>query len=59
MRISIEIDDSLIMKAKKLTGINDESILIEDALRLFIAIESQKTIMDLYGKIEIDEEAFK
>ncbi|WP_426670883.1 type II toxin-antitoxin system VapB family antitoxin [Mucilaginibacter sp. McL0603] len=59
MKISIEINDDLMTKAKKLSGIENETILIEKALQLFIAIENQKQITNLIGKIEFDEEAFK
>jgi len=59
MKISIEIDNELMTKAKALSGIYDERIIVEKALQLFIEIESQKKLKDLYGKIELDEEAFK
>ena len=59
MKINIEIRDDLIAKAKKLSGIQNESALIEQALQLFVTIENQKKLKDLFGKIEFDEEAFK
>jgi hypothetical protein len=46
-------------KAKELSGIQNESVLIEKALQLFVTIENQKKLKDLYGKIAFDEEAFK
>ena len=59
MKISLEINDALIAKAKEVSGIQNESVLIEKALQLFVTIENQKKLKDLYGKIELDDEAFK
>ncbi len=59
MRINFKINDELIAKAKELSGIQDESVLIEKALQLFVTIENQKKLKNLFGKIEFDEEAFK
>jgi Arc/MetJ family transcription regulator len=59
MKITIDINDDLIERAKKLSGIQSDSALIENALRLFVAIESQKKLKDFYGKVELDDEAFK
>jgi len=59
MKIGIDINDDLLIKAKKLSGIKDESALIEKALLLFVTIENQRKLKDLYGKIEMDDEAFK
>jgi Arc/MetJ family transcription regulator len=59
MKVNIEINDDLIKKAKNLSGITNESVLIEKTLQFYVAIESQKRLKDLYGKIELDDEAFK
>ncbi len=59
MKISIEIDDKLMTKAQKLTGITDKNVLIEKGLQLLIAIEGQRKLMSLRGKIKFDDEAFK
>ena len=59
MKINIDINDDLLTKARKISGIKDESALIEKALQFFVAIETQKKLKDLYGKIELDDEAFK
>jgi hypothetical protein len=59
MRINIEINDDLMEKAKKLSGIKNETILIEKALQLYATIETQKRVKELFGKVELDDEAFK
>ena len=46
-------------KAKGISGIGNETILIEKALQLFVAVENKKQISSIIGKIEFDEEAFK
>ena len=59
MKINIEINDELLLTALNISGIKDKSILVEKALLQFIAMENQRGIKDLWGKIELDEEAFK
>ena len=59
MKINIDINDDLLAKAKKVSGIKNENVLIEKALQFYITIESQKKLKDLYGKVELDDEAFK
>lgn len=59
MKIAIEKNNDILAKAKKLSGIEDEKVLIENALRLFITIGNQKRLKDLYGKVALDDEAFK
>ena len=59
MKINIEINDDLMAKAKKLSNIKNESVIIEKALQFYVIIENQKKLKDLYGKVELDEEAFK
>lgn len=46
-------------QAQKLTGISDKNIIIGKALQLFIAVESQKKLISLRGKVKIDDEAYK
>lgn len=59
MKISIEINDDLMAKAQKLSGIKNESAVIEKALQFYITIESQKKLKDLYGKVELEDVALK
>jgi Arc/MetJ family transcription regulator len=57
MRTNIDIDDKLITKAKKLSNIKTKKAVVEKALQLFIQIENQKNIIDLWGKVELDPKA--
>jgi len=59
MKISIEINDNLIAKARKLSGIQDKNALIEKALQLFVTIGNQKPLKSLWGNVELDDNAFK
>jgi Arc/MetJ family transcription regulator len=59
MRTNIDIDDELIIKAKKLSNIKTKKAVVEKALQLFIRIENQKKIINLWGKVKIDEKAFQ
>lgn len=59
MKFSPKIDSKLMADAKQITGIQDESILIEKALELLIKVESQKERGKLKGKAEFDKNPFK
>jgi len=59
MKINIEVSDELLANAQAISGISDKGILIEKALSLFITLENQKGLKDLWGAVELDEEAFK
>jgi len=59
MRTTIEIDDQLIALAQKLSNIKTKRVLVDNALRLYVTVENQKQLLALWGKIELDEEAYK
>jgi Arc/MetJ family transcription regulator len=59
MRTNIEIDDQLMAKAQKLTNIKTKKILIDNALRLYVTLENQKKLLELWGKIEVDDKAYE
>lgn len=52
MRTNIEIDDKLIAKAQKLGNIKTKKAVVEKALQLFIRLENQKKVANLWGRIE-------
>jgi len=57
MRTTIEIDDELMSRAQKLTNIRTKKMVVDNALRLYVTMENQKKLLDLWGKIKIDEKA--
>jgi len=59
MKMTIDLNNPLLIKAKKLSGIKDNSIIVEKALQLLITIESQKKLKNLWGNIELDDKAFE
>lgn len=59
MRTNIDISDDLMLKAQKLSNIKTKKAVVEKALEVYIAIENQKKILNLWGKVELDEEAYK
>ena len=59
MKLSLNIDSKLMADAKKITGIQDESILIEKALELLIAVESQKGLIALKGRAKNVNNVYK
>ena len=54
MRTSIVIDDKLIERAQKLTGIKTKHELIHEALKLLILLKEQEEVRALRGKLPYD-----
>ena len=52
MRTNIELNDRLIRKAQKLTGLKTKKAIVEEALRLLVSMQQQKRIRALRGKLE-------
>lgn len=50
MRTNIVLDDKLIERAKKLTGIKTKREVVHEALRLLILLNEQGSVRDLRGK---------
>jgi hypothetical protein len=45
-------------KAQKLSNIKTKKGVVEEALQLYITIENQKRLRELWGKVEIDDKAY-
>ena len=48
-RTNIDLDDSLIRKARKLTRLNTKRQIVDKALELLVRSESRKGILRYYG----------
>ena len=59
MRTNIDIDDTLMAKAQKLSKIKTKKAVVESALKLFVTVENQKKLLELWGKVEIDDKAYE
>lgn len=51
MRINIALDDKLIERAQKLTGIKTKREVVHKALRLLILLSEQADVRSLRGKM--------
>ena len=52
MRTTIDIDDALMRKAMRLSGLTTKKAVVEAALRLLIQTHSQAGIRRLRGKVK-------
>lgn len=52
MRIEMDLDDDLVAKAVRVSGITDLEELIREALRILIGQKGRKSLLDLEGKTE-------
>ena len=52
MRTTINIDDQLLARARELTGIQEKTALVREALKNLIAIESGKRLAALGGTMK-------
>jgi len=59
MRTNIEIDDDLMEKALKAGKAKTKKQVVEEALELYVRMQNQGKLLDLWGKIEIDDEPYK
>lgn len=51
MRTTLTLDESLLVQAQKLSGLNEHSALVNEALRAFIERESARQLALLGGKV--------
>lgn len=51
VRTNIELDDTLMEEARKLTGITTKRALVEEALRTLIAVRRRRSLLELEGKL--------
>jgi Arc/MetJ family transcription regulator len=52
MRTNIVLDDKLVERAQKLTGIKTKREVVHEALRTLILLQEQGEIRDLRGKLK-------
>ena len=57
MRSSIEINNTLLRKALKATGLDSKRAVVEEGLRLLIKVKGQESIRRLRGKIVFASDA--
>ena len=56
MRTNIEIDDQLIERALKVSGLSTKRAVVEEDLRLLIKLRGQGTVRESFGKYPLDND---
>jgi Arc/MetJ family transcription regulator len=56
MRTNIEIDDHLMKRAMKATGLSTKRAVVEEGLRLLIKLRGQATIREAFGKYPMEND---
>ena len=56
MRTNIEIDDQLIERALKATGLSTKRAVVEEGLRLLIKLRGQAKVRASFGKYPLDND---
>ena len=56
MRTNIVLDDALVEKALKLTGLKTKKAVVEEGLRTLIRLKEQERVRDLFGKLRWDDD---
>lgn len=51
MRTNVVLDDELIEKARRLTGLRTKKAVVEEGLRTLIRLREQEKVRDLLGKL--------
>jgi len=51
MRTNIEIDDALMQKAMRATGLKTKRAVVEEGLRTLVRLKQQTKILELAGKV--------
>lgn len=51
MRTNIVIDDDLMRKAMKATGLGTKKAVVEKGLRLLVELKAQSRVRRLYGRV--------
>jgi Arc/MetJ family transcription regulator len=54
MRINVEVDEELLLKAIKLTGLKTYRAALEESLRALVQLYQQGEVRDLRGKLHRD-----
>jgi Arc/MetJ family transcription regulator len=54
MRTNIEIDDLLMNRALKVSGLSSKRAVVEEALKLLIRMRDEGSVRALFGRIPLD-----
>lgn len=59
MRTNIEIDDTLMKRAIRSTGLKTKRVVVEEGLRTLICLADQQTVRELRGKVRLINDRHK
>jgi Arc/MetJ family transcription regulator len=54
MRITIELDQTLVEEAMRYAAVTSKQELVDLALREFVAARRRRDVSELFGKVQID-----
>ncbi|HEY0339859.1 MAG TPA: type II toxin-antitoxin system VapB family antitoxin [Steroidobacteraceae bacterium] len=54
MRTNIEIDDQLMQKALKASGLSTKRAVVEEGLRLLVKLRGQREVRKSFGRISLE-----
>jgi len=52
MRTNIVLDENLVSRARKLTGLKTKRAIVDEALHVLIRLHEQKSVRNLRGKLK-------
>lgn len=54
MRTNIEIDDQLMVRALRASGLKTKRAVVEEGLRTLIRLRKQRDVARIFGKFKVD-----
>ncbi len=54
MRTNIEIDDRLMARALRVSGLNTKRAVVEEALRTLVRLRKQRDVARIFGKFKVE-----
>lgn len=56
--MKVSVDNKLLEEAQRLSGLKTKEAVVENALNLFVILENQKRLKELWGKIAFFEKVY-
>jgi Arc/MetJ family transcription regulator len=59
MRTNIEIDDTLMKEAQRLSGLKTKRAVVEEGLKTLVRVKRQMKILELAGKVQFWDDVIR
>lgn len=59
MRTNIEIDDTLMKEAQRLSGLKTKRAVVEEGLKTLVRVKRQMKILELAGKVQFWDDVMR